>query len=158
MFATENETHWVYLLLHTHAVEHTQCNELQLQHCIVGISCSPHVYMLMLFYHLSLSLHASHTKKKTFPFQPSFSGPYFAQTKAALLGIQALQPGLNVEVVEHPDRDTFRSWWFAQREVSFFFFFFCFFRKLFCLVVVTRRHAIQVHSHFKNKEYTFPFP
>lgn len=42
--------------------------------------------------------------------------PYFAKAKVALQGIQALNPSLEVEVVEHPDRDTFRAWWMKQRE------------------------------------------
>jgi hypothetical protein len=33
--------------------------------------------------------------------------------------MQALTPGLAVEVIEHQTRDEFRAWWFTQREVSF---------------------------------------
>jgi hypothetical protein len=32
--------------------------------------------------------------------------------------MKELQPGLEVELVEHADRDAFRAWWFKQREVS----------------------------------------
>jgi len=45
------------------------------------------------------------------------AGGSFSKAKAALLGMQALQPhALAVEVVEHPDRDAYRAWWFAKRE------------------------------------------
>jgi len=47
-----------------------------------------------------------------------FLGPYFVKAKTALQGMQVLNPTLQVEVVEHPDRDTFRAWWGKQREVS----------------------------------------
>jgi len=42
--------------------------------------------------------------------------PYFVKAKTALQGMQVLNPTLQVEVVEHPDRDTFRAWWGKQRE------------------------------------------
>jgi hypothetical protein len=51
------------------------------------------------------------------PSLPPFAGPYFGKAKAALLGMQALQQGFAVEVVEHPDRDTFQAWWTTEREV-----------------------------------------
>lgn len=35
---------------------------------------------------------------------------------SSLPSLQALDPNFKVEVVEHPDRDTFRSWWFGHRE------------------------------------------
>ena len=44
--------------------------------------------------------------------------PYFAKAKTALLGIGALHADVAVEVVEHADRDAFRAWWFAKRDVS----------------------------------------
>lgn len=31
--------------------------------------------------------------------------------------MEVLAPGLKVEVIEHPDRDSFRAWWFEKRAV-----------------------------------------
>lgn len=42
---------------------------------------------------------------------------YFQKAKTALLGTQVLVSGITVEVIEHPDRDTFRAWWTTKREV-----------------------------------------
>jgi hypothetical protein len=44
------------------------------------------------------------------------AGSFFQKAKTALLGMQVLVPDIAVEVVEHPDRDSFRAWWFAKRE------------------------------------------
>ena len=40
---------------------------------------------------------------------------FFQKARTALLGMSVLAP-LEVEVVEHSDRDSFRSWWFSKRE------------------------------------------
>lgn len=40
---------------------------------------------------------------------------YFQKAKTALLGVQALSSELSTEVIEKPDRDAYRTWWFEQR-------------------------------------------
>ena len=35
---------------------------------------------------------------------------FFVRTRTALQGLAVLSNALQVEVVEHPDRDTYRSW------------------------------------------------
>ncbi len=41
---------------------------------------------------------------------------FFQRARQALQGVSVLTPSLTVEVVEHPTRDEYRTWWFAHRE------------------------------------------
>jgi hypothetical protein len=67
-------------------------------------------------------IHA-HYRGRIYPFAQynshvnySTAGSYFQKAKAALLGLQVLDPDVRVEVVEHADREAFRQWWFAFRD------------------------------------------
>lgn len=48
---------------------------------------------------------------------PPFIGPHFVRARTALLGIQTLVSSVSVEVVEHPNRDEYVSWWTSFKPV-----------------------------------------